>query len=155
MKKLLKKYLLDCVVLLVVLSIGFYVGRITTNSEPIIVVDTLVIRDTVLVQIPPLSRESVLAELKKQNVPHYNIVLHQSLLETGHYTSKLSKTHNNIFGIRKNSKEYQKYDSYIDCIADYKLLISSKYKGGDYYTFLMNIGYAEDEEYINKLKRMG
>ena len=76
-----------------------------------------------------------LKELERQNVPHAKIVLAQSKLETGGYTSKVCKTHNNIFGIRKNNK-YKRYDNYLDCIADYKKHISSKYKGGDYYVFL-------------------
>ena len=39
------------------------------------------------------------------------------------------------------------------CVADYKRLISSRYKGGDYYAFLRRIGYAEERQYISKLKR--
>ena len=117
--------------------------------------DIVVIHDTLYVEtpIPPLNAKNVLAELKKQGVPHAKIVLAQSRLETGDYKSKLCKTHNNIFGLRKG-KSYRKYDSYKDCIVDYKRLISSKYKGGDYYLFLKKIGYAEDEQYIEKLKRI-
>ena len=31
-------------------------------------------------------------------------------------------------------------------------MIEYKYKGGDYYEFLDRIGYAEDKEYIKKVK---
>lgn len=133
----------------------FLIGVSYSNNSPvieqIIVNDTVVIRDTVLI---PINRHHVLLELKKQNVPHAKIVLNQSLLESNHYKSKLSKTHKNIFGLRKG-KEYRKYNSYEECISDYKRLISSRYKGGDYYQFLKKIGYAEDNSYIEKLKEFG
>lgn len=100
-----------------------------------------------------LNKEMVYKELIKQNVSHPEIVLRQSLLETGNYKSKLCKNHNNLFGIKKG-KKYKKYSHYSECIADYKRLISSRYKGGCYYTFLSRIKYASDVNYINKLKRI-
>ena len=118
--------------------------------------DTVVVTDTIFVKatIPTLSRENVLAELKKQNVPYPKIVLAQSIHETGNYKSKLCKTHNNIFGLKAGNK-YKKYESYIDCISDYKKRISSRLKDGEnYYKFLTRIRYAEDTEYIAKLKRI-
>jgi len=127
--------------------------------------DTIFLRDTVIKEvlvskvepkksfILPLSKESVLKELKRQNVPYANIVLAQSILETGNYKSELTYTHNNIFGIRSGNK-YKKYDNYVECITDYKKRISSRYKGGDYYSFLKRIKYATDETYVDKLKKI-
>ena len=114
--------------------------------------DTIIIRDTVT-KITSLSRHSVYEEIKRQNIPHANIVLAQSLLETGEYKSSLTRTHKNIFGMR-NRNGYKKYTSYEECIGDYKKRISSRYKGGDYYKFIRDIGYAEDPEYITKLKKI-
>ena len=154
-----KNYWKECCLLLIGLIFGCFFQRhleplpikVTTEIQR----DTIVKHDTIYAKtiIPPLSRESVLAELKKQNVPHAKIVLAQSILETGSYTSKLSKTHNNIFGLRKGNK-YRKYDNYIACISDYKKFISNKYKGGNYYKFLKELGYAEDPNYIEKLKEI-
>lgn len=152
-----KDYWKEGCILLVGIIIGFSMpGEIGSSSQKApITKDTIVIRDTIFAKtvIPPLNKESVLSELNKANIPHSNIVLAQSILETGNYTSKLCKTHNNIFGLRKG-KQYRKYDNYIECIADYKRLISSKYKGGSYYNFLTNLGYAEDPNYISILKNM-
>lgn len=143
------------------LLIGLFIGTlyeryITPSNNPILVKDTVVVHDTIIksiAAIPPLNETNVLKELKKQNIPHAKIVLAQSKLETGGYTSKLCKTHNNIFGLRKGNS-YRRYDNYIACIADYKKRISSKYKGGSYYEFLKRLGYAEDPEYTQKLKGM-
>lgn len=101
-----------------------------------------------------LNQEIVLNELKKQNVPYPEIVLAQSILETGNYKSKLCKTHNNLFGLRKG-KSYRKYNNYKECISDYKRLISSRLKDGeDYYLFLKRIKYAECKDYVQRLKRI-
>ena len=48
---------------------------------------------------------------------------------------------------------YFKFDSWISCIFAYKKFILNKYKDNeDYYKFLKSIGYAEDPEYIDKVK---
>ena len=152
-----KNYWKECCILLIGLILGCLYEKHFNSlpvSEPIVpVVDTIIIKDTIFIEstIPPLSKHSVLSELKKQNIPHANIVLAQSLLETGSYKSTLCKTHNNIFGIRKGNS-YKQYKNYRECIADYKKRISSKYKGGDYYVFLERLGYAEDPLYTQKLK---
>lgn len=151
-----KSYWKECCLLLLGLILGsFYQqkcsGSLPTGETTVIMTDT--IKDTLYVKniIPPLCKESVLKELIRQEIPHINIVLAQSMLETGNYTSGLSKTHHNIFGLRKGNK-YRRYNNYIECIADYKRLISSKYEGGDYYAFLTRLGYAEDPNYVNVLK---
>ena len=149
----------ECCLLLIGLILGClyqkHLGHLPVKEVNIVEKDTIVIHDTIHAKaiVPPLSKESVFAELKKQNIPHAKIVLAQSILETGSYTSKLSKTHNNIFGLRKGNK-YRKYNNYIACISDYKKFISNKYKGGNYYKFLKELGYAEDPNYIEKLKEM-
>ena len=155
-----KNYWKECCLLLIGLILGclyqkHFESLPVKQDTTIVEKDTIVIHDTIHAKaiVPPLSKESVLKELKKQKVPHANIVLAQSLLETGNYTSKLTKTHNNIFGLRKGNK-YRRYNNYIECIADYKRLISSKYKGGSYYDFLNKIGYAENPAYTDILKDM-
>ena len=152
------------------LLIGSLIGNVYANHTDSLLIrkdiinnDTIVLRDTVIKEvlkteskktsIPPLNKESVLDELKRQNIPHANIVLAQSILETGNYKSKLTRTHNNIFGIRSGNK-YKKYDNYVECITDYKKRISSRYKGGDYYSFLRRIKYATDATYVDKLKKI-
>lgn len=155
-----KNYWKECCLLLIGLILGYLYHKYS-NSLPIkhtnivVVRDTIIKHDTTYAKIieSPLNGKSVLAELKKQEIPCSHIVYKQAKLESGNFNSSLTKTHNNIFGIKKGTK-YKKYNNYKECISDYKRLISSKYKGGDYYVFLTNIKYAEDPNYIQKLKNL-
>jgi len=90
--------------------------------------------------------------LRGLGVKHVNIVLAQSVLETGHYKSKLTRTHNNLFGFRTKNG-YLKFNSWADCCAYYKRWQDRHYKTSkysNYYIFLRKIGYAEDPNYIPK-----
>lgn len=90
-------------------------------------------------------------EIKRQGLPCGEIVLAQARLETGNFTSRVSREKHNLFGIRQG-RRYKSYRRWQDSVADYKRLISSRYHGGDYYLFLSRIRYAEDSRYIAKLK---
>lgn len=103
------------------------------------------------VSMEPLSDNTLMKELKKENIQYPKIVLAQAKLETGNYTSKVSKTHNNLFGLRKGNK-YRHFKHWSESVKAYKKLIQSRYNGGNYYVFLEKIGYAEDGTYVNKLK---
>ena len=97
--------------------------------------------------------EQVERELRKQNVPHANIVLAQARLETGNFTSRRCREDKNLFGI-KHGKRYAKYRRWQDSVADYKERISSRYVKGDYYAFLRKIGYASDPAYQSKVRNI-
>ena len=154
-----KNYWKEVCLLLIGLFLGMLFERHYPTSLPskkVITIekDTIVHRDTIYATVVyPLNKKNVLAELKRQKVPHANIVLAQSLLETGKYTSKNCRNKNNLFGIRRNNK-YQSYKNWKESIIDYKKSISKRYKGGDYYKFLENIGYAEDPAYTQLLKEI-
>lgn len=148
------------------LFVGIFVGIIGSTyysaslpSNKVITIDvkrdTIVHKDTLYVKqtIVPLNEKNVLAELHRQNVPCANIVLAQSKLETANYTSRVCHANKNLFGMRKNN-QYKSYNTWKESIEDYKRLISSRYKGGDYYEFLKRIGYAEDPIYTESLKKL-
>lgn len=110
--------------------------------------------DSVMVDtIPVLNRENVEKELIRRNIPHYKIVLAQSILETGNYTSNHCKKRNNIFGMR-NKKGYKYYNNWIECVDEYERRFSKRYKGGDYFVFLRKVKYAEDPAYEQKIKKL-
>lgn len=157
-----RNYWKEFCLLFIGIFIGVSIEKYAPNSLPnnrVINIDvkrdTIVSRDTLYVYQTkvPLNEKNVLAELKKQQVPHANIVLAQSKLETGNYTSKVCRTKNNLFGIRKGNK-YKSYDTWKESVSDYKRLISSRYKGEDYYTFLERIKYAESRTYVQSLKEI-
>jgi flagellum-specific peptidoglycan hydrolase FlgJ len=94
--------------------------------------------------------------MKFYGVHHEEIVLKQAILETGNFKSRLCVQDHNLFGLY-NSKQGRmfsfKHWSY--SVKAYKTMIQYKYKEGeDYYYFLKRIGYAEDPDYIVKLKKL-
>lgn len=97
--------------------------------------------------------QEVEREIRRQGLPCHKIVLAQARLETGNFTSKLCKQKHNLFGI-KHKGRYASYRTWRKSISDYKKCISSRYKGGSYYSFLKSIGYAEESTYICKIKRI-
>lgn len=99
--------------------------------------------------------ESVLySTIKHYNLPNPAIITAQAILETGNFKSRLCTENNNLFGLYNTSEmEYFKFDSWIGSVIAYKRYILNKYKESeDYYGFLKRINYAEDPNYINKVK---
>lgn len=99
------------------------------------------------------TREQVLSEIKRQGIPHPNIVLAQARLETGNFKSDRCRRDHNLFGM-KRGRRYAKYGHWRESVRDYKQRISSRYKGGDYYAFLRRIGYASDPNYNRKVRNI-
>jgi flagellum-specific peptidoglycan hydrolase FlgJ len=69
----------------------------------------------------------------------------------------------NNFDVKKNQLElttlpgeagFTIYRSFVESIQDYKRWQDTNYRGGNYFVFLQEIGYAEDPSYITKLKEI-
>ena len=101
--------------------------------------------------------DSVYLELKKQNVKHPEIVLAQSIEETGWYKcTYCSLSKKNIFGFRYK-KQYLKFDNWQESIAYYKRWQNKYYIEKDhknYYDFLIWKGFATNPKYINNIKNI-
>ena len=98
--------------------------------------------------------QQVYDELVRCNIKHPKIVLAQAKLETGDYTSNLSRKHGNLFGLRLRSG-YAKFNTWQESVKAYRDWVQYKYKGGDYYAFLKRIGYASNPDYyIIKVKEI-
>jgi len=105
------------------------------------------------------TKEEVYAALIKYKVKHPEIVLAQSILETGWYDcDNCSLSVNNLFGLwDSKNKRYFFYDTWEDSIGGYLRGIQYRYNSEnyeDYYEFLEKIGYASDPNYIVKLKKL-
>jgi flagellum-specific peptidoglycan hydrolase FlgJ len=100
------------------------------------------------------TRELILQACEYYNIHHSDIVVAQAILETGHFRSENCKVNNNLFGLfNSKKKEYFKFDHWTSCVKAYRDMIQYKYKEDeDYYKFLTRIGYAEDPNYIIKIK---
>lgn len=99
----------------------------------------------------------------KIGVEHSEVVVAQSILETGWYKCKdCSLAYNNLFGFRHKG-EYLKFTHWKQSVDYYKNWQRRWYKGGDYFAFLCCIdfgdgkchGYAEDmKSYVVKLEQI-
>ena len=87
---------------------------------------------------------------------HSEIVVAQSILETGHYHSDNCVKHNNLFGLyNSRRKQYYKFDKWWKSVLAYRDMIQYRLRENeDYYKFLTRISYASDPNYIKKVKNI-
>ena len=86
-------------------------------------------------------------------IKHPKIVYAQYGLETGWGKSKGAINKCNLFGFMYKGK-IMEFESHVACIMYYKRWQERKYKGGNYYQFLIDINYAGDPAYIQRLKKI-
>lgn len=130
-------------IIIISLLIFNYLHAANTNNK----------HDTVNFKNRELNYENLNLYLTIKIGKEKDYVLRQVILETGWLTSTVSKTHNNLLGLC-NLKGYYKFNHWTESVDLYKERISKHYKGGDYYLFLDKFGYAEDKDYIKKLKNI-
>ena len=103
--------------------------------------------------------DQVRIELKKYNIDsdHVDIIVAQSVLETGWYKSSWCKNFENLFGLTtkvSGTRVAQVFSNWKHSVRSYYNQIYTRYTGGDYYVFLKDLPYAMDPEYIDKLKQI-
>ena len=104
-----------------------------------------------------ISEETLFRTLEHFGYANPATITAQAVLETGNFKSKLCLEKNNLFGLYNSRKrEYFEFDSWISCIFAYKEMIYSRYnpEKEDYWQFLERIGYAEDPNYVTKVKTL-
>jgi flagellum-specific peptidoglycan hydrolase FlgJ len=96
---------------------------------------------------------------KQDSLQHKEIVLRQAVLETGWFKSYNCKNRHNLFGFRwkpwvseNNKMGYIIFDTWEESVDYYVRWQGRHYEGGDYYTFLKDVGYATSPTYVEKLK---
>jgi hypothetical protein len=100
--------------------------------------------------------EGLIEALEYYEIQFPEIVYAQALLETGHFSSSVCKDYNNLFGLYNSKiRDYYSFEHWSDSVKAYKDFVQYKYKGNtDYYTFLVNLPYATDPNYISKVKQL-
>lgn len=143
--------------ILLTILIGFITVVLTANylkAEPKASDSIPVVEDKVpnFMSKPP--QEGLMEALAYYEVYHPEIVYAQAILETGWFTSSLCLNSHNLFGLYNSKKmRYYKFNHWAESVVAYIKFVQYKYKPpNDYYKFLSDIGYAEDPNYINKLK---
>ena len=93
---------------------------------------------------------------EETTIEEYMVVLAQSVLETGWFTSPICLNKNNILGLYDSSKNtYYAFEHWTDCILAYKKWIYDKYPNYvdyGYIDYLIKLPYATDKDYKNKLE---
>lgn len=169
-RTILTRLIVLCITAFVVFSVVSFLARAfsilnaTTTENPTIVkyeYDHVVLKSNNIKNIyynVEFSEAKFLEALKYFDIKESKWVVAQAKLETGYYKSKLFKEHNNLFGIyNSKTKSFFKYKHWSESILAYKMYFQndrrynpSKYN--NYGEYLTKIGYAEDKEYIRKLK---
>ena len=111
------------------------------------------------------SEQALIDILDRINVVYPYIILAQAKLESANYSSKLFRTNNNLFGMRHARKRltasemdkggYAYYRDWIDCVYDRGMWDASNMcdiSSEDEYFARLSLRYAEDPNYIPKLK---
>ena len=116
-----------------------------------------------------ITKESLYEQIMKYGIKFPDIVFAQAILESGEFTSKLFKSANNLFGMKVPIKResakigatqsgYSKYKDWEYSVYDYSLWQDYMLKSRNdmtkkQYFVLLGKVYAEDPQYVNKLKR--
>ncbi len=114
------------------------------------------------------SQEKLIEELKRLNVRFPHIVLAQSIVETGNFTSNIFKENNNLFGMKQASVRintakgtqynHAYYDNWYESVYDYAFYQCRYLSGIDseqmYYEYLSK-SYAEaGDKYVTQIKQI-
>lgn len=149
-----------------IFSIGYKVSSPTefddlTEYEQEVLI--LSIKDT----IHNFTEDKLIDLMKQLNIKFPHIVLAQSKIETGHYSSRIFRENHNLFGMReartriKTAKGTQYshayYENWRESVYDYAFY-QCRYLGRitdeeEYLTYLSQ-SYAEDPNYISKIREL-
>lgn len=119
----------------------------------------------IMAQHNQFSEKKLINAIKELNFQFPYIVYAQAILESNRFSSTLFKENNNLFGMKLptqriniasgSNNDYAYYNKWNDSVIDYAFYcatyLSSLKTEEDYFNYLSQ-SYAEDKEYINKLK---
>jgi uncharacterized FlgJ-related protein len=146
--------------------IAFGVGYAKGNNK---VVENITLEEKLIIinqqdQFTPEKLKEYLLEL---NIKFPHIVYAQSLLETNHFKSQIFKVNNNLFGMKQarvrattnqgTELGHAIYKHWRESVVDYALFQNAylnKIGNEDAYFDYLSQNYAEDKEYVNKLKKL-
>ena len=113
------------------------------------------------------SRQALINRIEDLNLEFPHIVLAQSILETGHWTSTIFKENHNLFGMKEarqrvktalgtqlNHAYYCDWESSLYDYAFYQSRYMSKAKTEEQYFQALGQSYAESKTYVQNLKRI-
>jgi hypothetical protein len=141
------------------LYVGYNLGRNTlislTDEEKLIIIQ----------EYNKFNEDKLIDKLKELNVNFPYIALAQAKLETGNYTSKIFRESNNLFGMKEAKSRittakgtqfnHAYYESWTESVYDFafhQCRYLPNIKNEEQYFQYLGQNYAEDPNYINRLK---
>jgi hypothetical protein len=111
------------------------------------------------------STDKMVYLMKELNIKYPHIVYAQSLIETGHFDSKIFKENNNLFGMKQartrvttaqgtqyNHAYYNNWRESVYDYAFYQCRYLSGLKNEEEYLAYLGRSYAEDPNYVSKIR---
>jgi len=143
------------------LYVGYNLGRNTlislTDEEKLIIIQ----------EHNKFNEDKLIDKLKELNVNFPYIALAQAKLETGNYTSKIFRESNNLFGMKEAKSRittakgtqfnHAYYESWTESVYDFafhQCRYLPNIKTEEQYFQYLGQNYAEDPNYINRLKNI-
>lgn len=113
------------------------------------------------------STDKMIYLMKELNIKYPHIVYAQSLIETGHFDSKIFKENNNLFGMKQartrvttaqgTQYNHAYYDNWRESVYDYAFYqcrYLSGLKNEEEYLAYLGRSYAEDPNYVSKISSL-
>jgi hypothetical protein len=122
-------------------------------------------RVLIISEASKFTKEKLIREIERLNFRFPHIVLAQAQIESGNFSSPIFKENHNMFGMREaqvranlargTRRKHAFYDTWKESLYDYALYYStylSKLKTEDQYFDYLGQSYAEDPNYVKKVK---
>jgi len=133
----------------------------TPNTEELSYEEKLI----VIREYNEFSQEKLVEKISELNFKFPYIILAQTMQETGHYKSTIFRENNNLFGMKEaklratlaqgTDRGHAYYNSWQESVYDYAMYYNSylrKIKTEDEYFEYLKQNYAEDPDYVPRLK---
>lgn len=148
-------------------AVLFILGWLSGTNNYIInkFINTTEVTDTLTIHGQPFSEEALIELMKECNMKYPYIVLAQAKLESGNFTSEVFKQNHNFLGMRKarqrmttaqgEKNTYAYFRDWEDCVYDlclWQSIMTCGINSEDEYLAKLSEKYAEDTEYVSKLK---
>ena len=159
------KRLFHSIIVVTILILGSFIGGRYVKFQSLETFEKELIVLNIQAEKNKFTKEKFVDELKRLNIKHPHIVMAQSIIETGHWGSKVFKENHNLFGMKQanvrintaigTQNNHAYYETWMESIYDYAFY-QCRYLGGirteaEYYAYLGK-SYAEDKNYVKVLK---
>lgn len=115
----------------------------------------------------PFSPSNMITTMTEIGIVYPDIVMAQARIETGHFTSKVFRENNNLFGMKLPRQRsttaigeqynHATYTSWRQSVIDYKIWqdrVLTKVKNRRAYLKYLSKYYATDKQYVTLIKQM-